>query len=100
MAVHIDRSACGQTLPPSITLDLTENRFIFSYDPLSSYLSAGTIRIEDRKMKATTDDEKYTYVFALKDKHTLVFLQGDSAAITMIEGEPTVSDGTEFKHIG
>ncbi len=51
-------------------------------------------------MKATTDDEKYTYVFALKDKHTLVFLQGDSAAITMIEGEPTVSDGTGFKHIG
>ena len=85
---------------PFITFDLAEDRFIFSYDPLSSYLPTGTIRIADGKVTATTDDEEYTYVFALKDNDTIAFIQKDSSAITMTQGEPSVVDGTEFKFSG
>ncbi len=102
---------CGKTSPglsggtysagvgltaPSVTFDLEENRFVFSYDLLSSYLNAGTFWMDSERVTAVTDDEKYTFVFEIQDNETVAFVREGSAEIQMTQGAPAVADGTVF----
>ena len=57
-----------ELLLPNITFDMQNNQFTFTYDFLSSYLNTGKIKIENKKIIATTDDNKYTYIFKIIDK--------------------------------
>ena len=83
---------------PAITFDLTEHRFSFGLNPSSSYLTAGTISVDNGYVTAATDDGAYTYIFEIKDKNTVCFVQKGSD--TVMKGESPVTDGTEFKLTG
>ena len=83
--------------PPRVTFNLSDDTFTFSYDALSSYLAYGTFEISDGRIIAKTDDGKYTYLFRIRDNDTIVFVAEGSSEIVMIQGEPSVVDGTEFR---
>ena len=85
---------------PAITFDLTDHRFSFGLNPSSSYLTAGTISVDNGYVTAATDDGAYTYIFEIKDKNTVCFVQKGSDPVTVMKGESPVTDGTEFKLTG
>jgi len=82
---------------PSLTLDVRKNRFVFSYDPFSSYLNAGTFSLKKGKLFAETDDGKFTFVFAVIDNDTIQFVQKGSSEIPVRPEGPPVVDGMAFK---
>lgn len=84
-------------MSPSITFDLEENHFTFSYDSLSSYLPIGSFRIEDGKVIAVTEDARYAYTFKIIDKDTISFVEKESSKIIMTDGKASVVDGTKFQ---
>lgn len=81
---------------PSIKFDLEDSSFVFSYDPLSSYLPMGNIEIKNGRVIAKTSDRKYTYVFDIIDNDTIRFKEKSSSEIKMTDGKSVVSDGCEF----
>lgn len=83
----------------SISFDWAEKRFSFDYDPLSSYYPAGTIKVEDGVVTATTEDNKYTYIFKIIDNDTICFVQEGSNVVKTVEGETPVIDGTRFTFV-
>lgn len=115
MSAALTLCGCGQSTPvlsngvfvtngnetdqfqPTITFDLTEHRFSFGFNPSSSYLTVGTITVDNGYVTAVTDDEAYTYIFEIKDKDTICFVQEGSDSVTVMKGETPVMDGTEFK---
>ena len=74
-----------------------EGRFIFNYDPLSSYFTTGTIELDADKLTAATDDGRFTYIFRIVDNKTVCFVQNGSHEIITVEGENPVPDGTVFR---
>ena len=92
--------AADAIVPASITFDLDNNTFSFSYDFLSSYLPHGTWKIEKGKVIATTDDQNYVYIFNIIDNVTLEFVQKGSSVIRYtdenINTNPPIVDGTKF----
>lgn len=85
-------------LAPTVSFDMQNYTFTFSYDPFSSYLAVGEYEIKNGKVIAETTDGNYTYIFKIIDNDTIAFIEKGSSDIKMtVEGEkPTVTDGTEF----
>lgn len=77
-------------------LDSENHDFYFTYDYLSSYANQGSFKFEGKQIIATTEDEKYTFVFDVQDEETLLFREKGSSQIKMIQGEPSVKEGTLF----
>lgn len=88
-----------ELLLPNITFDMQNNQFTFTYDFLSSYLNTGKIKIENKKIIATTDDNKYTYIFKIIDNDTIKFVENGSSKVVDILGNVVITDGTEFKFV-
>lgn len=79
-------------LKPRISLK-DDNKFNFSYSPLSSYLCMGSYEVDNGFLILKTDDGNYKYVFEIKDK-TLVFIATESSDIPSYAN---VVDGSVFK---
>lgn len=64
---------------PRLSIDAKEQSFIFSMDPLSSYLPAGsyTYHVQDGKLKGETEDGLYRVTFEV-DKETFKYLAEES----------------------
>lgn len=88
-----------ELLLPNITFDMQNNQFTFTYDFLSSYLHTGKIKIENKKIIATTDDNKYTYIFKIIDNDTIKFVENGSSKVVDILGNVVITDGTEFNFV-
>lgn len=59
----------------------------------------GTIKIADGKVAAVTDDERFTYVFRIKDNDTICFIEEESSSIFFVNGageSVAFTDGMEF----
>jgi len=94
---YVMQGAQDKTLQPTITLNVEEETFFFSYDVVSSYFPHGSWECYDGTFVAKTDDNKYTYLFEVVDKDTIRFVQRNSSQITSIKGDTLVLDGAEFK---
>lgn len=71
-------------IQPRISFDMEDQWFVFSYDPLSSYLSSGSFEIGDGVVTATTYDGQHTYTFEIVDSGTLRYVQtGDVPLMAM-----------------
>lgn len=88
-----------ELLLPNITFDMQNNQFTFTYDFLSSYLNTGKIKIENKKIIAKTDDNKYTYIFKIIDNDTIKFVENGSSKVVDLVGNVVITDGTEFKFV-
>lgn len=71
------------TFIPSLNLDMKNKKFTFSYDPLSSYLPAGTVTPKGGELIMTTDDGKYTYTFRIVNTRVLRFLKDKSSNVEL-----------------
>ena len=67
-----------------------DNKFVFEYSALSSYLPVGTYEIKDSQLILKADDHKY--MFDIK-KGKLVFKEKDSTPLALSD----VKDGTVFE---
>lgn len=83
-------------IPPSITLDFSDNTFTFTYDVLSSYLPYGSFERDGSTITAETSDGEYTYIFEVMDNETIAFVQKGSSDVNDVSGETAVADGMEF----
>ncbi len=63
--------ASNKPIQPSVTL-YEENKFEFFYSVESAYKALGSYKIINGKLFLVTDDEKYRFVFTVKN-HTLIF---------------------------
>ncbi|MCH4887853.1 hypothetical protein EZV73_09730 [Acidaminobacter sp. JC074] len=80
-------------------LTIMDNRFNFSYDPLSSYFNTGCYSIRGDKLILRTDDEKYHYSFKV-DGYDLRFLMDESSSVTPIsEMGPHIENQSIFSHL-
>lgn len=89
----------NEKIAPIVIIDAEQNSFLFSYDALSSYLSIGTYEINGTVLTATTQDEKYHYVFDIVDENTLSFVEQESSKITVFDNHFGVvpQDGAIFQ---
>lgn len=71
-------------LGPSLYL-AQDNRFVFTYNILSSYLGVGIYSMENQIVTANTDDGKYTYVFHILEDGSLLFDVDKSAEVLVIK---------------
>lgn len=94
---YVMQGASEAFLAPHITFDPEDSSFSFAYDLLLSYLPHGTFTVSDRKLRATTEDGKFVYLFEVVDDSTLRFVQSGSSPTTMTSGGLAVNDGAEFK---
>lgn len=85
---------------PTVTFDLKENTFSFTFDFLSSYANIGIIEVKEDCVVATTNDKNNTYTFAIVDGDTLRFVAKDSDETKTVEGKVAVADGAEFNLTG
>ena len=83
-------------IKPTVTFILSDNTFIFFYDPFSSYFEYGKYTVENDKIVANTDNGKNIYIFKIVDEKTVSFVADGSSELKMTEGELSVIDGTEF----
>lgn len=90
-------SAEEAAFSPSVCFDVNSDTFTFGYNPLSSYLSMGSITVSGGKVTAKTDDGLYTYVFELVDEDTVRFLADGSSETVGADGNTAVPDGAEFR---
>ena len=108
-ATRLTLTGCGQTsaalasgvytassdetaLPPSLTLDMDEQRFTFTHDPLSSYLSVGSFVLTDDKLTASTDDGRCIYVFELTTQDALTLVPDESSRLPSPSGYALTAD--------
>lgn len=79
-------------------IDLSENKFTINI--LDNKFLEGQIEIEDDKLVAVTDDEKFEYVFEIEDEKTLKFIPEQSDSLVSVSGGSCIidmSDGLEFE---
>ena len=79
-----------EPVKPSVVLE-EQNRFVFNYSALSSYLPIGDYEVDEDYLTLKTDDGEYQYVFEMKN-NTLVFHQEESSPISLGD----VEDGSVF----
>ena len=78
-------------------IDLSENRFAVNI--LDNKFLEGRIDIDDDKLIAVTDDEKFEYVFEIEDEKTLNFIPAQSDSLVSAGGDSNtidMSDGLKF----
>lgn len=79
--------------PIKPTVTLYEDKFMFMYSALSSYIGIGTYEIDNDKLILKTDDGKNVYVFTI-DNGTLIFNADESSNLPSYANVP---DGAVFK---
>lgn len=80
-----------------ILFDIANGRFTIKIRN-REFLS-GNAEVRDGKIRATTDDEKFTYVFDIEDEKTLRILEDESDELVTVSGERdsiNVSEGSKF----
>ena len=82
----------AEVMKPTIVLE-ENNRFIFTFSALSSYLPAGSCEVNSEYLFLKTDDEEYEYVFKMKGD-TLIFDAEKSSALPSFTDIP---DGAVFE---
>lgn len=84
---------------PYLSLDESNNTFLFTYDILSSYMPTGTYEIADGVLTAQSDDGKYTYLFDVIDDNTIEFKRDGSSDVKLTDGHSgmQIYDGAQFK---
>ncbi len=82
----------GDPLKPSVSLE-EDNRFMFIFSPLSSYIAFGSYKVNDDNLILKTDDGKYTFVFGIRNG-SLIFNAEESSELPKIANIP---DGAIFK---
>lgn len=66
----------GSTEITKPTVTLSEgNEFSMYYSPISSYLPYGHYKINGDELQLLTDDNKYRFVFNIKDKSLVLNLE-------------------------
>ncbi len=83
------------------SLKLSQNgKFTFSYDVLSSYFSYGDYEIENNRLIAVTEDQKYHYQFITTDYGALLFDAQNSSDVLLTDPKQnfneSVVDGSVF----
>ncbi|CRZ35444.1 hypothetical protein DFR55_14817 [Herbinix hemicellulosilytica] len=81
-----------EPIKPTVILS-DDNKFSFSYSPLSSYIAIGTYEIDDSNIILKTDDGLYKYVFKIEDG-ALIFNANESSSIPSYAEVP---DGAIFE---
>lgn len=81
------------TINGTVTL-YADNKMMFNYSLLSSYIPYGTYTLENNKLVMKTDDGRFTYAFDV-DGDTLVFDAANSSELP----EYNYGNGTKFKPI-
>lgn len=71
-----------EVLLPRITI--SDEKIMFTYDFLSSYMPYGTYSIDDDILTMTTNDNQYSYVFRI-DGDNLVFQKDESSTVRLID---------------
>lgn len=79
-------------VPPSISLE-ENHKFTFVFSAISSYLGAGTYRMDCDTLELNTDDGKYHYTFKIAED-TLVF---DAENSSEVIGFADFADGAVFQ---
>ena len=79
-------------IKPAILLE-DNSQFQFTYSALSSYRPIGTYEVDGEYLFLKTDDEKYEYVFVIKED-TLIFDDEKSSELPSYANMP---DGAVFK---
>ena len=85
-------------LVPSLTLDAKNKTYIFSYDMLSSYLSAGSYEQDGDVIVCLTEDGRLPFLFRMVNETTLAFIAEGSGEVILTDpriGESVV-DGSVF----
>ena len=77
-------------LNPFVSLK-ENNEFVFVYSSFSSYLPVGTYEINEDNLILNTSDEKYKYIFKIKND-TLVFSKEKSSSLPIGQ----IKDGAVF----
>ncbi|MBQ2841804.1 MAG: hypothetical protein IJE72_02060 [Clostridia bacterium] len=72
----------------------SDNKMMFNYSPLSSYIPHGTYTVDNGRLVMKTDDGRFTYAFKV-DGDTLVFDDVNSSDLP----EYNYGNGTKFKPI-
>ncbi|HEY5562385.1 MAG TPA: hypothetical protein VIK72_11640 [Clostridiaceae bacterium] len=81
-----------EPLKPSVSIQ-EDSKFTFIYSGLSSYIGFGSYKIDNNNLILKTDDNKYKYVFEMKND-TLIFNSEKSSAIPSFANMP---NGAVFK---
>lgn len=81
-----------EPVKPFVSLE-DNNKFIFTYSALSSYIPIGSYEVDNGILTLKTEDGKYKYVFEIKD-NTLIFKAPESSKIPSYAH---VADGSIFK---
>ena len=86
-------------LIPYLSLDDSNNTFVFFYDSLSSFLPIGTYEVKDHLLTATTTDGTSHYTFEIVDNNTLVLIQDASSDVSLIDSNigVTLQDQAKFQ---
>lgn len=88
-----------QKILPSLKLS-QNGKFTFSYDVLSSYFSYGDYEIENNRLIAVTEDQKYHYQFITTDYGALLFDAQNSSDVLLTDPKQSfnesVVDGSVF----
>ena len=89
----------SSVVSPRLDIDFEKKTFAFSFDALSSYWAHGNFETDAAGylLKCTTDDGRFFYNFHITSTGSIEFVAEGSSPIDMIQGEPSVVDGTEFK---
>lgn len=98
-ASYVMKADEDTTVTPCLSLNGKDSSFSFTYDILSSYLSAGSYEIEGNLLSAETEDEKYHFTFEIIDNENLRFLQEKSSEIELTNREygPKLQDKAVFR---
>lgn len=80
-----------------MVIDLSEKRFAVNI--LGNEFLGGQVKIEDDKLIAVTDDEKFKYVFEIENEKTLNFIPEQSDSLVSVGGDRStvdMSNGLKF----
>lgn len=83
---------------PVLNLDAETGAFVFSYDPLSSFLPVGRYEQDGSVLLCHTDDGQRTYLFRIVNQTTLAFIAEGSADVSPTDARLSapVADGSVF----
>ena len=75
-----------EVIKPVVSLQ-ADNKFTFTYSMLSSYLPIGSYEVDNGNLILKTDDNKYKYVFKIKD-NSLIFNEKESSEMPSFANVP------------
>ncbi|WP_449290955.1 hypothetical protein [Oscillibacter ruminantium] len=80
-----------------ILFDLAQDRFSISV--LGNEFMTGTVKIQNEKVTATTDDEKFTYVFQIEDHNKICLNKDESDTLVGVSGNEDILDKADGEFV-